>query len=247
MGLGAVHAQRLDTLRGAATFQSVRVPYTVLAKMNYVHPETTVHTYPVILFLHGAGERGSDNRTQLTVGLPSLVRTLEAIGCQQYFIFAPQCPVGRRWVETDWTLPSHKMPDSLSPPLAAAMWAFDSLAQDILVDRQQLLLTGLSMGGFGVWDLAQRDPSRWAGMLPICGGGDTARAGQLAQLPIWAFHGEKDKLVKPSRTTDMVTAIKARGGKAQQSVLLGAGHLCWDKVYQDKEAIRWLMLQRRHD
>ncbi|HEX2900984.1 MAG TPA: dienelactone hydrolase family protein, partial [Bacteroidia bacterium] len=184
----------------------------------------------------------------LSVGLPQLVKSLDSLHIHPYVIVAPQCPPNLKWVDTDWTLPSHRMKDSLSVTLANAMMVLDSVvAHTPLVDTNCLYLTGLSMGGFGAWELAQRDPNRFAAVLPICGGGDTAQAAQLTRLPIWAFHGKKDKLVKVSRTTDMISAIVRHGGKPHVTLYDTIGHLCWNTVYKDLDVIRWLFSNRRNE
>ena len=240
------HSQGLDILKGTSALNGQALPYAVLSsKVVDKAPRAGI---PVILFLHGAGERGSDNIAQLTVGLPQLIKSLDSLKINPYIIVAPQCPVDIKWVDTDWTLPSHKMKGSLSPVLANALAVFDSVvAHTPLVDTNCLYLTGLSMGGFGTWELAQRFPERFAAVLPICGGGDTAQANRLTQLPIWAFHGKKDKLVKVSRTTDMNSKKKKKGGKPNMTLYDTIGHLCWNTVYKDLDVIRWLFSNRRHE
>jgi len=240
------HSQGLATVKGTSALNGQALPYAVLS--SKVVDKSSRAGIPVILFLHGAGERGSDNIAQLTVGLPQLIKSLDSLKINPYIIVAPQCPVEIKWVDTDWTLPSHKMKASLSPVLANALAVFDSVvAHTPLVDTNCLYLTGLSMGGFGTWELAQRFPERFAAVLPICGGGDTAQANRLTQLPIWAFHGKKDKLVKVSRTTDMISAITKKGGKPNMTLYDTIGHLCWNTVYKDLDVIRWLFSNRRHE
>lgn len=237
-------AQRLDTIKGISSFQGHQMAYAVLATKPPLRGNAGM---PVILFLHGAGERGSDNSAQLTVGLPRLVRSLDSLRVAHYLIVVPQCPLNEKWVDTDWTLPSHRMKDSLSPVLANALHVLDSVvAATPAVDTNCLYVTGVSMGGFGTWEVVQRYPDRFAAALPICGGGDPHHAGKLLDIPIWAFHGKKDKLVKPFRTTDMVEAIQGKGGKPRATLYENVGHLCWDRVYQDLEVIRWFISQQRH-
>ncbi len=240
------HSQGLDTLKGVSNLNGNQLPYTVLST-KVVDP-ASVTGIPVILFLHGAGERGADNKAQLTVGLPQLIKSLDSLKINPYIIVAPQCAADIKWVDTDWTLPSHTMKPQLSPVLANAKAVFDSVvAHTPLVDTNCLYLTGLSMGGFGAWELAQRFPDRFAAVLPICGGGDTAQAAKLTQVPIWAFHGKKDKLVKVSRTTDMISAISKHGGKPNMTLYDTIGHLCWNTVYKDLDVIRWLFSNRRNE
>jgi predicted peptidase len=255
-------ATGLDTLKGVSTMAGSRIPFTVLATRRphevlppqhpdhplEQEPRETPYAIPAILFLHGAGERGGDNHVQLTVGLPQFIQSLDSLGITQYVIVVPQCPLERKWVETDWTLPSHSMGPQPSPVLANALHIFDSvIASNPAIDTNCLYATGLSMGGFGVWELIQRQPAKFAAALPVCGGGDTAQAAQLIHTPVWAIHGKKDKLVKPSRTSDMITAIRKHGGNPKMTLYETIGHLCWNTAYRDLDVIRWLFSQHRHE
>lgn len=239
------HSQGLDTLKAISTFNGHRMPFTVLS----TKPDSVgISGMAVILFLHGAGERGSDNNAQLTVALPKLVKSLEAIHEEHFLILAPQCPVDQKWVDTDWTLPSHKMKPEISPVLANVLHVLDSVIQSRpAIDPNCQYVTGISMGGFGTWELIQRFPQRFAAAIPVCGGGDTTLAAQLVNMPIWAFHGKKDKLVIPARTTDMISAITKRGGHPKQTLFDNLGHLCWDSVYKDPNVVRWLFCNLRNE
>ncbi len=150
-----------------------------------------------MLFLHGAGERGTDNARSSSTGRASSPsrRTGGSIPC---FVVAPQCPPDGSWVEVDWALPSHTMPEKPSVPLKLALELVDKLAAELPVDKRRLYITGLSMGGFGTWDAIARRPRYFAAAVPICGGGDTAQAAKLKNLPIWAFHGDRDEPCRPA-------------------------------------------------
>ena len=140
------------------------------------------------------------------------------------------------------------MKQKINWPLGLAVKVLDSiLTISDLLDKDRLYLTGISMGGFGTWDLLQRYPHRFAAAIPICGGGDPAYANVLKSTPIWAFHGKKDKLVKVSRTSDMVQAVQEAGGNIHATLHENLGHLCWTQSYQNLDAIRWLLEQQRHD
>lgn len=237
------YSQSLDTLRGVAMLSEYSIPYTLISKI----PEgTEAEQVPVIMFLHGAGERGGDNTLQITVGLPALIASLEALHMPCYMIYAPQCPADQKWVDTDWTALHHQMGPQLNPPLAAAMAQLHLLlADDPRYDPARIYLTGISMGGFGAWELLTRYPNRFAAGIPICGGGDPAFAQPLTQTPIWAFHGKKDKLVKVARTTEMIDAIVQVGGHPKLTLYDEIGHLCWNTVYKDHAVIQWLISQHR--
>ena len=131
-------------------------------------------------------------------------------------------------------------------PDAPAIAALDTvLAEEPTVAVDRLLLTGLSMGGYGSWDLAARMPERFAAVLPICGGGDAATATRLVKLPIWCFHGESDPVVPADRSRSMIAAIKAAGGTPIFSVLPAVGHDSWTPAYRNPAVLDWLFDQRR--
>jgi len=146
--------------------------------------------YPVVLFLHGAGERGEDNAKQLVhmCDWMSEPAQREKYPC---WLIAPQCPSGKMWIEAHWGRKSHKMSAEPADEMRMALAALEKVMADEAahVDADRVYVTGLSMGGYGTWDLAARYPERWAAAAPICGGGDEAAAKRLVGLPIWAWHG----------------------------------------------------------
>ena len=201
-------------------------------------------TYPVILFLHGAGERGSDNEAQLPY-LPTWMAEEEQRTRHPCFVIAPQCRAERKWVDADWSkpeIPPHKPEPTVD--LAAAVAALDAVLRDEPADPARVYLTGISMGGFGTWDLAARMPDRFAALLPICGGGDVATAARMATIPTWCFHGERDELVRVQVSRDMIGALEAAGGTPRYSELKGVGHDSWTPAYRDSATLDWLFRQR---
>jgi predicted peptidase len=201
--------------------------------------------YPAVLFLHGAGERGDDNEAQLKY-LPSWLAEAESRRRHPCFVVAPQCRAGHRWVEVDWA-EKRSRPQRSEPTvdLAAAIAALEAVLEAEPVDRDRVYLTGLSMGGYGTWDLAARMPERFAALIPICGGGDEATAPRLAGLPIWCFHGAADTAVPVARSRTMVEAVKAAGGTVTYSELAGVGHDSWTPAYRDPATLDWLFRQTR--
>jgi predicted peptidase len=216
------------------TYRLLRPPRVELGK-----------TYPVILFLHGAGERGTDNEKQLMY----LPQWLAEPGMQERYpcyVVAPQCRDDSRWVDVSWAdAASTPQSPEMTPDLAAAVAALDAVLATEPVDPDRVYLTGLSMGGFGAWDLAARMPERFAALLPICGGGDEATAARLARLPIWCFHGADDTVVLPGRSRSMIAAVKAAGGSPRYSELEGVGHDSWTPAYRDPAVFDWLFAQRK--
>ncbi|MEI8070439.1 MAG: dienelactone hydrolase family protein [Planctomycetota bacterium] len=201
--------------------------------------------YPLVFFLHGAGERGSDNAKQLKY-LPTWLAEPEMQRKYPCFVLAPQCRMDERWVDISWA-DKKSTPQAAAPTLdlAAATAALEDVLQSEPVDPECLYLTGLSMGGYGCWDLAARNPKQWAAMLPICGGGDERTAAQLSKLPIWCFHGDADTTVPVERSRVMIEAVKAAGGTPQYSELPGVGHDSWSTAYRDQAVLDWLFAQRR--
>jgi predicted peptidase len=200
--------------------------------------------YPLVLFLHGAGERGDDNTKQLIHGVAEFIK---AENRKKYpcFLVAPQCPEGKKWVEVDWGADRHEMPKEPSEPLRLALELLDALQKDYSIDKKRIYVTGLSMGGFGTWDAICRKPDTFAAAVPICGGGDEKQAEKIAKLPIWVFHGGKDGTVKPARSRNMIEALMKAGGMPKYSEYKDVGHDSWVPAYKDAEMFAWLFAQQR--
>ena len=201
--------------------------------------------YPLVLFLHGAGERGSDNLAQLKY-LPTWLAEPGLRDRHPCFVVAPQCRADHQWAPYDWAAKtSSPLAATLTTDLAAAVAAVDAVVAAEAIESERIYLSGLSMGGYGAWELAARMPERFAAVAPICGGGDEAQAAKLVGLPVWCFHGADDKVVPVERSRSMVAAIKAAGGEPKYSELPGVGHDSWTPAYRDSELLDWLFRQRR--
>jgi predicted peptidase len=200
--------------------------------------------YPIILFLHGAGERGDNNEAQLLHGL-RMFSSPEMQAKHPAFILAPQCPAGKKWSEVDWSLLKSALPEKPSRSMQLAMKALDSVVATLPVDPQRIYLAGISMGGYGTWDAAARWPGKFAAAIPVCGGGDDLQAARLKNLPVWCFHGDKDTVVPVVRSRDMVQAIQAAGGSPKYTEYPGVGHNCWDRAYAEPALYEWLFSQHR--
>lgn len=201
--------------------------------------------YPLVVFLHGAGERGDDNRAQLKY-FPALMATAAQREKYPCFVLAPQCRTDKRWVEVDWDAKDSK-PQAKEPgsQMKVAMTALDDILREHPVDTKRLYLTGLSMGGYGTWDWAAREPKRFAAAAPICGGGDERTAELLKVLPIWCFHGDADTAVPVERSRRMIEAIQKAGGHPKYSELKGVGHDSWTPAYNDPKTLEWLFEQAK--
>jgi predicted peptidase len=216
------------------------LPYRLLRPKDY----DTSQRYPLVMFYHGAGERGNDNVKQLVHGMNDFASddVMKKYAC---FVVAPQCPDGDQWVDTPWSADAHKMPEKPTKPMRLSLDLITSLQSEFSIDESRLYVTGLSMGGFGAWDALQRHPNRFAAAVPICGGGDPAFAKQLASSPIWAFHGDADTAVKPIRSRDMIAALRAAGGSPKYTEYPGVGHNSWAATYANREMYAWLFSQKK--
>lgn len=224
------------------TVHSTEERYVVYVPENYT-PDTA---WPLIVFLHGAGERGDDGVAQTTAGIgPAIKKDPSRFPA---IVLMPQCPKEQVW---------NTRHDSLEAQFEATLAEFN-------IDRKRIYLTGLSMGGYGAWLWGALHTDTFAAIMPICGGGDpydiqkllnvgggnpygslASRVRALATVPIWAFHGGADGVVPPERTREMVAAIKARGGIIQHTEYEGVGHNSWDKAYQESQGIPWLLSQKK--
>jgi len=199
--------------------------------------------YPLLLFFHGAGERGDDNLAQLVHGMNDFAKdeNREKYPC---FVVATQCPEGKRWVEVDWTLDAHDFDDKPSVTMQLVIELLEKLPQEYSIDLSRLYVTGLSMGGFATWDMISRFPGKFAAAAPVCGGADLKLAPKMVKVPIWTFHGDKDTVVKLHRSTDMVEAIQKAGGKVLYTEYAGVGHDSWVRAYSDPKLLEWMFAQK---
>lgn len=201
---------------------------TVKVKLNYLLflPEgydKAEKPWPMILFLHGAGESGDDLKKVKTHGPPKIVETKKDF---PFVVVSPQSP------GLGWNVPA----------LAALV---DEVTSKYRVDKDRVYLTGLSMGGFGTWSLAAAHPEKFAAIVPICGRGNTADAKKLKDMPTWVFHGAKDQTVRLQQSEVMVNAIKEAGGNPKFTIYPDAGHDSWTETYNNPELYKWLLEQKR--
>jgi predicted peptidase len=202
------------------------MPYAVYLPPGY----SEAKAWPVILFLHGFGERGDDGVSQTRGICAFLRRNADRFPC---LVVMPQMP--RAYVR--WSGVMNDM----------ALKALDEVVRKYHGDRQRLYLTGCSMGGGGCWRMAALHPDRFAAVTPLCGHTDpAAQAPALRSLPIWAFHGAADPLVPVRYSRAMVNAIRAEGNtRIRYTEYPGVHHNCWDRTYSDPKVIAWLLAQRR--
>jgi predicted peptidase len=199
--------------------KKIDFPYLLHLPENYKKKKV----YPLIVFLHGSGERGDDT-SLLKVGLPNLLKTAKH---HEFILVAPQCPVDSWWT---------RELDELSLFLKDVLEHYP-------IDRKHIYLTGLSMGGDGTWRLAAQEPKLFAAIVPICGRDKANSASKLKSIPTWAFHGAKDEIVPASESRKVVRAINKLGGNANITVYPDGDHNAWDRAYKTKELYDWLFAQ----
>jgi predicted peptidase len=161
------------------------------------------------------------------------------------FVVIPQVPPNQRWASFGWSAGSEAMTNQPTPALALTKQLLDELLAKEPVDPDRVYVTGLSMGGYGTWEMIQRWPAMFAAAIPVCGGGDPAQAKQLTKLPVWAWHGEADATIKVEKTRQMIEAITAAGGQPKATYIPNGGHNAWTAAYRDAELLKWLLAQRR--
>lgn len=202
--------------------------------------------YAMILFLHGAGERGADNDRQLLHADVLNFVTAKYAAKHPAFVVAPQCPTAEKWVDVNWwQKPYHKTPEKPAESMRLTLELMDSLQKEFPIDADRVYVTGLSMGGYGTFDALVRRPGYWAAAVPLCGGADDSRAKDFAQVPIWIFHGNKDGAVPVERSRSIVEALKKAGGTPKYTEYEGAGHGIWKRAYAEPELGQWLFEQKR--
>ena len=215
-------------------------------RYRLLKPITTDQPLPLVVFLHGAGERGTDNRLQLLY-LPDQLaqpRWRQRFPC---YVLAPQCRPDRKWMNVDWSAPGDpEMPTDPSEQLQAVLQMIEKTISEEQIDRSRIYLTGLSMGGFGSFDLAIRRPDLFAAVAPICGAADPSRVSVLQNHPLWIVHGDQDQAVPVERSRSATAALRKAGGNPVYVELPGVGHNSWNPAYQDEDGLLpWLFRQHR--
>ncbi len=180
--------------------------------------------WPLVLFLHGSGERGDNLDLLKTHGPPKLIGNGKEF---PFIVVSPQCPNERSW-----------------EPLKL-MALLDEIEERYKVDRDRIYVTGISMGGFGTWSLASYAPDRFAAIVPICGGGEPSQAKRIAHIPVWVFHGAQDPTVPLDQSLKMVEALRKEGAAVKFTVYPEAKHDSWTEAYNTPELYQWLLEQKK--
>ncbi len=219
------HVKSSDSQKKFSFNITFQMEYLLFLPESYA--QSTNQKFPLILFLHGAGERGSDLDSVKRHGIPKIVETNPDF---PFIAVSPQCP-DDSW----WTSELHTINGLI-----------EEVVEKYQVDTSRIYLTGLSMGGFGTWSLASMYPERFAAIAPVCGGGEVRQIlRSLVEMPIWTFHGQKDDVIPFSRSEEIVTTLKKHGSSIKFTIYPEARHDSWTKTYDNPELYKWFLKHSR--
>ncbi|MCW5911734.1 MAG: prolyl oligopeptidase family serine peptidase [Cyclobacteriaceae bacterium] len=234
-----------DSLYLKKTYQAsngLGLPYRLLLPQDYDPGKK----YPLVLFLHGAGERGNDNEKQLVHGARLFLKEENRKNFPAIVVI-PQCPADNYWgsVTVDRSTSPLTLSFDYSRPETTALGAAIELVKKIVaeegVNKKRVYITGLSMGGMGTFEAVYRYPKLFAAAAPICGGGDAARyTRQAAKVPFWIFHGDQDGLVQVSESRTMVEKLKSLKASVKYTEYGGVNHNSWDHAFAEPDFVSWL-------
>jgi len=218
------------------------LPYRIFKPANY-DPQKK---YPLVLCLHGAGGRGTDNTSRGSEAYTVL--SSAAIQAEHpCFLLTPQCPEGKTWVKTQWTKGSYSIEATPIPDeMKSVLDILNKVKTEFSIDPARIYVTGQSMGGYGTWDIILRNPQLFAAAIPVCGAGDPSKAKDIATLPLWIFHGSADPTVPVQGSRDMVKALTAAGSTSfKYTEFPGVQHASWIPAWKEQDLVPWLFQQHR--
>lgn len=234
----------------ARTFQTKdghSLPYQILYPQNYDRTQN----YPVVLVLHGGGERGNDNQKQLTHGSKLFLKEENRTKFPAIVIF-PQCAADSYWMsgKIDRTKQpielSFEYPKKANWPLKAAIDLVKKISKEEAVDKKRIYITGLSMGGMGTFEVLSRYPKMFAAAAPICGGGNLQLTKKYAKrVPLWIFHGSVDAVVKVQYSRDIYADLQAKGAQVKYTEYPNVNHNSWDNAFAEPEFLSWMFSQSK--
>lgn len=222
----------------ARSFQSatgVTLPYRLYVPASAKGDQSL----PLILYLHGSGGAGTDNRKQISGGNTRGTHIwIEPAMQKRYpaFVLAPQIAEGFKW---------HSSSDEPLPHVAALFELLDQLRSELHVDTRRIYVIGQSLGGYGAWDLIARHPDTFAAAVPLCGSGDPQRILSARDVPVWAFHGAKDTTVLASRSREMVAALRTVNSSVRYTEYTDVGHDVWTRAFAERDLPEWMFAQQR--
>lgn len=245
------------------TYKNNSLPYRLFIPEN-----NNIKPLPLVLCLHGAGERGSDNELQIKYHRLA-TSWADSINQIKYpcYVVAPQCPEGEKWVDVEWNAGSYsieKVP--ISNELETVVDLIDKLKSEFKIDLNRIYVTGLSMGGYATWDLITRFPNKFAAAIPMSGGGDSSKVKLIKNIPIWVFHGKLDGTVPVSGSRQMIEALEKIGENFIRTQYLSpqtidyfidkknknfyteypnGNHVIWAESYDNPQLFKWVFSQSK--
>ncbi|HXD31115.1 MAG TPA: PHB depolymerase family esterase [Pyrinomonadaceae bacterium] len=213
-----------------------KMPYLLFVPSGYDKQKK----YPLVLWLHGGGARGNDPKINLTFGDQHGFGFLTRSDNQSRypsFVFAPQCPPNRVWGDP--------AANNLTAEMNLVLEILGQLQADYSIDPARLYVMGISLGGYGAWDVIVRRPGIFAAAVPICGGGAPAKASLMKATAIWAFHGDHDESVDVSESRHMIAALKQAGANPRYTEYKDVGHNSWERAFAEPELLSWLFAQKQ--
>lgn len=210
------------------------MPYRLFVPANYRQDMQ----YPLVLWLHGAGGAGTDNRAQISGDqVPGTRLWTKQQNQTKYpsFVLVPQSPTN--WVSSGL--------DRLSLEMSLVLAVLEEVRSEFNVDPARIYVAGQSDGGIGTWNVIIQRPSLFAAAIALCGGGDTSRAAAIAKLPVWAFHGARDNVISVAESRKMINAIQKAGGHPRYTEYSNVGHDVWNRAFAEPELVDWLFGQHR--
>lgn len=216
--------------------------YNILLPANYDESKA----YPLVLFLHGAGERGDDNEKQLIHGVHRFLED-EVRGNYSCIVIAPQCPKDSYWASVDVDRSSYPVKldfdysKDMNPPLAASIELVKSMIKSKKAIKKQVYITGLSMGGMGTYEAVYKNPKLFAAAMPVCGGGDEAVfSKKMAKVPFWIFHGDVDGVVSVENSREAVSKLKDLKATVLYTEYKGVNHNSWENAFAEPDFVKWM-------
>lgn len=203
------------------TIKNAGGKYIIQLPNNY---ELSNKSWPLLFFLHGAGERGNDLETLTTHGPPKIAHNGKEF---PFLVLSPQCSKGQYW--------SNQILIKL----------LNDIFIEFRIDKSKVYLSGLSMGGFATWSLAINFPNVFAALMPVCGGGNPMKVVKIKDIPCWVFHGAKDNIVPIERSQEMVDAYQKLGTRVKFTVYPEAEHDSWTTTYQNDKLYAWMLKQKK--
>jgi predicted peptidase len=214
----------------------------VLNYRQLISDYDAITKYPLVIFLHGSGERGDDNESQLKWGVMNFA-TDRIMKMHHPIVIAPQCPKNMSW--ENFSYENASLQPTPTEPMKLLIELINQAILNLPVDTNRIYITGLSMGGTGTFDAISRYPNLFAAAVPVCGGGDVSKAQLFSHIPIWIFHGALDNSVNPVFSRDMVEALTKAGAHPGYTQYPETGHFSWIAAYSDEMMMEWLFRQRK--